>query len=189
MMKLIVGLGNPGKEYENSRHNIGFDVLDLVAEKRKISIWKSFMNSEIATITENGEKIIFAKPQTYMNNSGESVGEISKYYKIPPEDIWVICDDLDMSTGKIRIRKKGSAGGHNGLKSIILHLKSENFIRFKVGIGHPRNGHTVVEHVLGKPYGEEIKMIETAKKQIADSIEFALKQGIDKSMNYFNSKK
>lgn len=189
MMKLIVGLGNPGKEYEHSRHNIGFDVVDLLAQNKRISIWKFFMNAEVATITQDGEKIMFAKPQTYMNNSGISVAEIANYYKIMPNDIWVICDDLDLVAGKIRIRKKGSAGGHNGLKSIIQHLKSEDFCRFKVGIGHPRDGHTVVEHVLGRPYGNEIEEINHAKIEIAKSIELALTDGIDKAMNKFNSKK
>lgn len=188
-MKLIVGLGNPGKEYEKTRHNIGFDVLELFSHRNKLSLWKNFMNSEISTVMNNGEKIIFAKPQTYMNNSGESIVDIAKYYKIEPEDIWVICDDLDLPVGKVRIRKKGSAGGHNGLKSIMAHLQSENFCRFRVGIGHPKNGHTVIEHVLGRPYGEDIKKIEEAEEKVAKSIEFALKENIDKAMNYFNDKK
>ncbi len=188
-MKLIVGLGNPGAEYAHTRHNMGFDVIDELASRWGVSLWKEDMKAKIASCTREGEKILLVKPLTYMNNSGESVGAIARYYKIEPEDIYVVCDDLDLPPGKTRIRKKGASGGHNGIKSLIAHLGTEEFNRFRIGVGHPRDGHTVVQHVLGRPYGEEIALIEAAKHHTADSIEGALRIGVDKAMNQFNPKK
>lgn len=188
-MKIIAGLGNPGKEYEHTRHNMGFDTIDELAKRFGVSLWKEDMKAEIATVTKNGEKILLVKPLTYMNNSGESVGAISKYCKVPLEDIYIICDDLDLPPGKTRIRKKGSAGGHNGIKSLIAHLGSEEFTRFRIGVGHPQNGHTVIEHVLTRPYGEDIQKINDAILHTADSIEAALKDGVDYAMNKFNPKR
>ncbi len=188
-MKIIAGLGNPGKEYEHSRHNMGFDVIDILADRYKVSVWKSDMKSEIATIIAGGEKVLLVKPQTYMNLSGEAVGAIAKYYKVDLDDIYIVCDDLDLPPGKTRIRKKGSAGGHNGIKSLIAHLGSEEFNRFRIGVGHPKDGHTVVDHVLTRPYGDDVALIEEAKIHTADSIEDALKNGVDHAMNAFNPKK
>ena len=152
-MKLVAGLGNPGKEYEHTRHNMGFDVIDELARRWAVNVWKTDMN------------------------------------KIPAEDIYIICDDLDLPAGKTRIRKKGSAGGHNGIKSLIAGLHTEEFVRFRIGVGHPKDGHTVIEHVLGRPYGEEIERIEAAKKYTADSVERALETTVDKAMNEFNPKR
>ena len=188
-MKIIAGLGNPGKEYEHSRHNMGFDVIDILADRFKVSLWKSDMKSEIATVIVGGEKVLLVKPQTYMNLSGEAVGVISKYYKVDLDDIYIVCDDLDLPPGKTRIRKKGSAGGHNGIKSLIAHLGSEEFNRFRIGVGHPKDGHTVIDHVLTRPYGDDVALIEEAKIHTADSIEDALKNGVDHAMNAFNPKK
>lgn len=188
-MKLIVGLGNPGAEYAHTRHNMGFDVIDELASRWGISLWKEDMKAQIASYVRDGEKILLVKPLTYMNNSGEAVGAIARYYKVEPEDIFVVCDDLDLPVGKTRIRKKGASGGHNGIKSLIAHLGTEEFNRFRIGVGHPRDGHTVVQHVLGRPYGEEIPEIEAAKMHTADSIEGALKIGVDKAMNQFNPKR
>jgi PTH1 family peptidyl-tRNA hydrolase len=185
-MKLIVGLGNPGKEYEHTRHNMGFDVIDLLADRWHVTQWKEDMQAEIAQVTVHGEKVILMKPLTYMNNSGEAAGAAARYYKIPADDIYVVCDDLDLPPGKTRIRKKGSAGGHNGMKSLIAHLGTEEFNRFRIGIGHPKDGHTVVDHVLGRPYGEDIAKVEEAKKHTADSIEYALEHGVDRAMSEFN---
>jgi len=187
-MKLIAGLGNPGKEYEHSRHNIGWDVADELAKRWGISLWKEQMKSDTASVTKFGEKILLVKPLTYMNLSGDAVGAIASYYKISVEDIFVICDDLDLPPGKVRIRKKGSAGGHNGLKSIISQLHSEDFIRFRVGVGHPHDGHTVIEHVLQRPCGEDVEKIETAKTTVADAVECALEYTVDKAMNLYNKK-
>ena len=188
-MKLIVGLGNPGSEYEHTRHNMGFDVLELLARRFSVSLWKDSMKAEIASVSVGGEKIWLAKPQTYMNCSGEAVGEIARYYKIDASDIWIVCDDLDLPPGHVRIRKKGSAGGHNGLKSIISHLGTEEFLRFRIGVGHPKDGHTVIEHVLQRPYGDDIEANEAAKTATADAIETALRDGVDKAMNRWNTKR
>ena len=188
-MKLIAGLGNPGKEYEHSRHNIGFDVVDELARRWNVINWKEDMKAETGQAVVNGEKVLLVKPLTYMNNSGEAVGPIARYYKIDLDDIYIVCDDLDLPAGKTRIRKKGASGGHNGMKSLIAHLGSENFNRFRIGVGHPTDGHTVVEHVLGRPYGEDIEKIENAKLHTADSIECSLKDGVDRAMNLFNPKK
>lgn len=188
-MKLVAGLGNPGKEYEHTRHNMGFDVIDELARRWSVNIWKTDMKAEIASVVRFGEKILLVKPLTYMNLSGDAVGAIANYYKIPAGDIYIICDDLDLPAGKTRIRKKGSAGGHNGIKSLIAGLHTEEFVRFRIGVGHPKDGHTVIEHVLGRPYGEEIERIEAAKKYTADSVERALETTVDKAMNEFNPKR
>lgn len=188
-MKMIVGLGNPGAEYAHTRHNMGFDVIDELAFRWKVTVWKKDKNAETASLMRDGEKLLLVKPLTYMNNSGEAVGALARYYKIFPEDIFVVCDDLDLPPGKTRIRKKGASGGHNGIKSLIAHLGTEEFIRFRIGVGHPRDGHSVVQHVLGRPYGEDIQKVKDAKKYTADSIESALKIGVDKTMNQFNPKK
>lgn len=189
MMKIIAGLGNPGKEYEHTRHNMGFDVIDELARRWHVTLWKEDMKAEIGQTLVNGEKVLLVKPLTYMNNSGEAVGAIARYYKVDLDDIYIICDDLDLPPGKTRIRKKGASGGHNGIKSLIAHLGSENFNRFRIGVGHPQDGHTVVEHVLSRPYGEDIQKIEDAKIHTADSIESALKDGVDHAMNVFNPKR
>lgn len=190
-MKIIAGLGNPGKEYEHTRHNMGFDVIDELARRWHVTLWKEDMKAEIGQTLVNGEKVLLVKPLTYMNNSGEAVGAIARYYKVDLDDIYIICDDLDLPPGKTRIRKKGASGGHNGIKSLIAHLGSENFNRFRIGVGHPQDGHThtVVEHVLSRPYGEDIQKIEDAKIHTADSIESALKDGVDHAMNVFNPKR
>ena len=188
-MKIIAGLGNPGKEYEHTRHNMGFDVIDELARRWHVTLWKEDMKAEIGQTLVNGEKGLLVKPLTYMNNSGEAVGAIARYYKVDLDDIYIICDDLDLPPGKTRIRKKGASGGHNGIKSLIAHLGSENFNRFRIGVGHPQDGHTVVEHVLSRPYGEDIQKIEDAKIHTADSIESALKDGVDHAMNVFNPKR
>lgn len=186
---LIVGLGNPGQKYEHTRHNMGFDVIDELARRWHVTLWKEDMKAEIGQTLVNGEKVLLVKPLTYMNNSGEAVGAIARYYKVDLDDIYIICDDLDLPPGKTRIRKKGASGGHNGIKSLIAHLGSENFNRFRIGVGHPQDGHTVVEHVLSRPYGEDIQKIEDAKIHTADSIESALKDGVDHAMNVFNPKR
>lgn len=188
-MKLIAGLGNPGAEYAHTRHNMGFDVVDELARRFGVSLWKEEMKAQTASVVRQGEKLLLVKPMTYMNNSGEAVGALARYYKIDAEDIYIICDDLDLPPGKTRIRKKGASGGHNGMKSLISHLGTEEFARFRIGVGHPKDGHTVIQHVLGRPYGEEIQPIEDAKQHTADSLEYALAYGVDKAMNQFNPKR
>ena len=149
-MKLVVGLGNPGKQYETTKHNIGFMVIDAIADSVSHTPWKEEQRAEVCSITVDGEKVLLVKPQTFMNASGESVGPLMRYYKIDPSDVYCIYDDMDLPVGKLRIRPNGSSGGHNGIKSIIAETGTQEFDRIKIGIGRPQKGMTVVNHVLGK---------------------------------------
>lgn len=188
-MKLIVGLGNIGKEYEGARHNIGFMVADELAKRWGITTWKNERSSMCAE-HRIPEKVFLIKPTTYMNLSGEAVGAFANFYNIDPEDIAVIQDDLDLPCGKLRIRRKGSAGGHNGIKSIQQHLGTGDFPRFKIGIGHPeRNASAVIGHVLHRFGKEEQPLIEEAVKQMADAVELWLKGDMDAVMQEYNTKK
>lgn len=188
-MKLIVGLGNIGKEYEGTRHNIGFMVADELAKRWGITTWKSERSAMCAEY-RIPEKVFLIKPTTYMNLSGEAVGAFANFYNIDPEEIAVIQDDLDLPCGKLRIRRKGSAGGHNGIKSIQQHLGTGDFPRFKIGIGHPeRNASAVIGHVLHRFGKEEQPLIEEAVKQMADAVELWLKGDMDAVMQEYNTKK
>lgn len=188
-MKLIVGLGNIGKEYEGTRHNIGFMVADELAKRWGITTWKNERSAMCAEY-RIPEKVFLIKPTTYMNLSGEAVGAFANFYNIDPEDIAVIQDDLDLPCGKLRIRRKGSAGGHNGIKSIQQHLGTGDFPRFKIGIGHPeRNASAVIGHVLHSFGKEEQPLIEEAVKQMADAVELWLKGDMDAVMQEYNTKK
>lgn len=163
-MKLIIGLGNPGKQYEKTRHNVGFIVIDEVARSLGVSLTTKKFKALLGETFVKGEKIIFAKPQTYMNLSGESVIQIMNYYNLSEEDIFVVCDDLDLELGKIRIRTKGSSGGQKGVQNIIDHLKTKEFIRLKVGVGNNKQIDTK-DYVLGKldkntPVGEAANCVE-----------------------------
>jgi len=187
-MKLIVGLGNIGKEYENTRHNIGFRVVDELAKRWGVSFNRTDKNAMFAEYRAP-EKIILIKPTTYMNLSGIAVGAYANYYNLANEGIAVIQDDLDLPVGQLRIRKKGSAGGHNGIKSIQEHLGTDEFPRFKIGISHPaRNGKAVISHVLRPFAGEEKTAIEEAVKKMADALERWVKEDIDAVMNEYNKK-
>ena len=184
---LVVGLGNPGSKYENTRHNMGFLAVDMLAEKEKFKLGKLRFKAWTATVELGGEKVLVMKPQTYMNLSGESVGEAARFYKVPPEHVLVISDDISLSTGKLRIRPGGSAGGHNGLKSIIQHLGSDQFPRIKVGVGEkPHPDYDMADWVLGHFVGEDKKAIDKSVKRAADAIECIIKEGIEKGMNKFN---
>ncbi len=188
-MKLIVGLGNIGKEYEGTRHNIGFMVADELAKRWGITTWKNERNALCAE-HRIPEKVLLIKPTTYMNLSGEAVGAFANFYNIAPEDIAVIQDDLDLPCGKLRIRRKGSAGGHNGIKSIQQHLGTGDFPRFKIGIGHPeRNASAVIGHVLHRFGKDEQPLIAEAVKQMADAVELWLKGDMDAVMQAYNTKK
>lgn len=184
-MFLIVGLGNPGSQYERTRHNVGFEVLDLLADKYKISLSRIKFKGVYGEGTTKGEKVILLKPQTYMNCSGESVGEISKFYKIPRENIVIVYDDMSLEIGRIRIRAKGSAGGHNGIKNIIAHLSSEEFPRIKIGVGQPKGDW--VNHVLGKFSKEEQEKLEKTYDAVLNTIESIIFDGVDTAMNKYNS--
>lgn len=187
-MKLIVGLGNIGKEYENTRHNIGFMVVDELAKRWGTGFNKTDRNAMYAEYRAP-EKVLLLKPTTYMNLSGVAVGAYANFYNIEPEDIAVIQDDMDMPCGQLRIRRKGSAGGHNGIKSVQEHLGTGEFPRFKVGIGHPeRNNKAVINHVLHAFQGEEKALIEEAVQKMADALEKWLKEDIDLVMQEYNKK-
>ena len=189
-MFLIVGLGNPGRQYEHTRHNAGFDVMDALAEKYNISISESGHKALFGKGMIGGQKVILAKPQTFMNLSGESVAELLHYYKIDPEEeLLVIFDDISLAPGNIRIRKKGSAGGHNGLKNIIKMLGHDTFTRVRMGVGEKPKNYDLADYVLGHFPVEERKVMDDATKTAAEAIRMILTESADAAMNHFNSKK
>ncbi len=184
---LLVCLGNPGDKYENTRHNVGFMVGDEVAERCNAPIQKLKFKALTNILTISGEKVLVMKPTTYMNLSGEAVRQAVDFYNLPPERVLVISDDTALAVGRLRIRKGGSAGGHNGLKSIIQHLGSDQFPRVRVGVGEkPHPDYDMADWVLGKFVGEDKKAIDTAVKRAADAVECLIKEGCDKAMNKFN---
>lgn len=185
---LIVGLGNPGAKYEMTRHNAGFLAVDLLAVKENLNIKKLKYHALVGDAVINGKKCLVMKPQTLMNNSGEAVGEAARFYKIPPERVIVISDDFSFDVGQIRIKRKGSAGGHNGLKSIIAHLGSENFPRIKVGVGKkPNADYDIIDWVLGRFPKELEKDLKSALENAVDALPYIVNEEIDKAMNLFNS--
>lgn len=189
-MYIIVGLGNPGKEYAGTRHNIGFDVIETLAEQEKIGVLEKKHKAVIGKGYIGGEKVILAKPQTYMNLSGESVRELVDYYKIDErEELIVISDDISLEPGQIRLRKKGSAGGHNGLKNIIAHLGHDEFQRIKIGVGEKPKGYDLADYVLGHFTSDERKQMDEAAKEAADAIRMILADGMEAAMNRFNGKR
>ncbi len=188
-MYLIVGLGNPGKQYDMTRHNIGFHTIDYIAEKYGARMTKLKFKAVYGECTIGGERVYLVKPQTYMNLSGDSVAEMAKFYKIPPENIIVINDDISLDTGRIRVRKKGSAGGHNGLKSIIYRLNSDAFPRVKMGVGAPKHeDYDLADFVLGHFTKDEIPVMEDAIKKAERSVSEIIKNGADSAMNKYNAR-
>ncbi len=184
---LVVGLGNPGGKYENTRHNVGFLVADELGERGRFPIQRLKFKALTNTAEIGGQGVLVMKPTTYMNLSGEAVGEAARFYKIAPDHVLVISDDVSLPVGKLRIRTGGSAGGHNGLKSIIQHLGSDQFPRLKVGVGgKPYPDYDMADWVLGKLQGEDKKIMDDAVKRAADAIECLLKDGPQKAMNRFN---
>lgn len=186
-MKLIVGLGNPGSQYEKTRHNAGFMAVDVLLERFGIQKEDKDSNSHIFFSNINGEKVLFLKPLTFMNLSGQAVSEVMNYYKIKKEDVFIIYDDKDLPIGKFRFRDKGSAGGHNGIKNIISHLGTEEFNRLKIGVGTPINGIKIIDWVLMKLKDEEIKTIKEEVLSKSDfAVEFANGTSFLNIMNKFN---
>ena len=185
-MYLIVGLGNPEPEYSMTRHNMGFDVINKIAEKYKIKVEKKGFKSLYGIGIIENEKVILCKPQTYMNLSGDAIWEIERFYKISPDKLIVIYDDIDLPISEIKIRKKGGPGTHNGMKSIVHVLQSEEFPRIRVGTGKPENKEDMIEYVIGKlnytEYEKYIPGIEKAKEAVEEIIE----KNIDLAMNKFN---
>lgn len=189
-MFLIAGLGNPDKKYEKTRHNIGFDTVDALAEKYNISITEKKHKALCGSGVIEGVKVILAKPQTYMNLSGESIAEIVNFYKLDPEsEMLIIFDDISLAPGNIRVRKKGSAGGHNGIKSIISSVGTSNFMRIKVGVGEKPQGWDLADHVLGRFSGGDRARVEEAIRDAEDAAVLMIQGEADKAMNDFNAKK
>jgi peptidyl-tRNA hydrolase, PTH1 family len=185
-MKLIVGLGNPGKQYDGTRHNIGFEVIDKISEKLNINLDQAKFKGIYGYGMVEGEKVFLLKPLTYMNLSGESIIALMNYYQIEIEDLLVIYDDLDLPVGRIRLRQKGSAGGHNGIKSIISHLGTGEFNRIRVGIDRPSNGMTVVDYVLGRFFKEEQEQVSASVQKSVDACTDWIKKPFIQVMNTYN---
>ena len=184
---LVVFLGNPGLKYRSTRHNAGFLAADAVEKDCGVSIDRLRFHALTAQAELGGQKVLLMKPVTYMNLSGEAVGEAARFYKLPPERVLVISDDVSLPLGKLRIRKGGSAGGHNGLKSIIQHLGTDQFPRIKVGVGQkPHPDYDMADWVLSKFAGEDLKTITEAIRKAADAVECLIQEGPDKAMNRFN---
>lgn len=183
---LIVGLGNPGPKYDGTRHNVGFEILKQLAEAEHMRFDKSQNEAVLARGQVEGVSVALVKPLTYMNLSGKSVGPLARFYKIPVEQILVIYDDLDLATAQLRIRPKGGAGGHKGMTSIIQHLGSQNFPRFRVGIGRPQGRMPVEAYVLQPFTADESKEMAHTYQQTQDAIRALLSKGLDYAMNNFN---
>ncbi len=188
-MYYIVGLGNPGIQYENTRHNAGFITIDYLARKYSIDVRKIKFKSLIGQGVISGHKVMLVKPQTYMNNSGEAIREIYKYFDFDHDKLIVIYDDIDIDFGSIRIRKKGSAGTHNGMKSIIYNLEFDDFPRIKVAVGKKPSYMDLANFVLSGFSKQEVKIVEDEVKLASDAIEMILEEGIEKTMSMFNSKR
>lgn len=185
---LIVGLGNPGAKYEMTRHNAGWLAVDLLAINEKLNIKKLKFHSLVCNLNINGKKCLVMKPQTFMNNSGEAVGEAARFYKVPAQNIIVISDDISLDVGRIRIRRKGSAGGHNGLKSIIAHIGTEDFTRIKIGVGKKPNAeYDLADWVLGRFPKEQEADLKKALENTVSAIPLIIGGETDKAMNLYNS--
>ena len=189
-MYIIVGLGNPKKEYDNTRHNIGFDVIDALADSNRIGMTEKKHKAVIGKGIIAGQKVLLAKPQTYMNLSGESVRELVDYFKIDETiELIVISDDISLDVGQLRIRKKGSAGGHNGLKNIILHLGHDSFHRIKMGVGEKPKNYDLADYVLGHFTKEERIVMDASVQDACKAIELMINDDVDGAMNLYNKKK
>lgn len=188
-MFVIVGLGNPGLKYNSTRHNIGFEVIDRLAYEHQIKVDRKKHQSIIGQGIIKGYKVILVKPQTYMNLSGESVRAIMDFYNVDLEEVIIVYDDTSLDLGLLRIREKGSAGGHNGIKNIINHLKTNEFIRVKVGVGEKPPGWDLADYVLSKFSDQELKQMVEVTKTAALAIETIIVDGQAKAMNSFNQRK
>lgn len=189
-MYIIAGLGNPTKQYEKTRHNAGFCVIDKLSEKYQIPVKQAGFKALYGSGYIEGQKVILLKPQTFMNLSGESIRECMNFYKIDPEEeLVVIYDEISLAPGQLRVRAKGSAGGHNGIKNIILHAGTQKFPRVKVGVGEKPEGYDLADYVLGRFSGDEQKVMDEAFLQAGAAVAAIITEGIDSAMNQFNGKK
>lgn len=187
-MKLIVGLGNPGMQYAATRHNIGFEVIDSIAQTYNIQVMKNKYKALIGDGTIGGEKVILMKPQTYMNLSGEAVKACMDFHKISPEDLIIIYDDISLDVGQLRLRKSGSAGGHNGIKNIIAQIGTQEFPRVRFGVGEKPAGWDLANYVLGRFSEEEMKIVAPQTVEVAKVVEVIIRKGMDVAMNNYNIK-
>ncbi len=186
-MYIIVGLGNPGRQYENTRHNIGFRCIDMLAEEHNISVLECKHKALVGKGYIEGTKVVLVKPQTFMNLSGESVRAVTDFYKVDPKtELIVIYDDISLAPGALRIRKKGSAGGHNGIKNILQHLGNDTFKRIKLGVGEKPAGYDLADYVLGHFTDAENKEVNVACKKAVEAINLLLQEKIEEAMNKFN---
>lgn len=184
-MYIIVGLGNPGKKYNGTRHNVGFDVIDLLAHRLGITVNKLKHKALYGEGRIGGDKVILAKPQTFMNLSGESIRDMMQFYKIDPQNLIVIYDDIDVKVGSLRIRQSGSAGTHNGMKSTIYQLQTDEFPRIRIGVGRPEFG-DLASYVLGSFPKDEIPIMKESLERAALAVESIVTDGLDKAMNRYN---
>ena len=184
-MKIVVGLGNPGKEYMNTRHNIGFMAVDELAQQWGITSWKKRSQALVAEYRA-AEPVILVKPQSYMNLSGIPVGELARWYKVKTEDIIIIFDDMDLPIGRLRIRTKGSSGGHRGVESLLAHLDKDTFSRVRMGIDRPPTGWQVVDYVLSSFGAEEQPLVKEAVLRATKAVECIIQEGVTKAMNLYN---
>ncbi len=189
-MYIIAGLGNPTKEYENTRHNIGFMAIDMLADKYGIAVNADKHKALVGRGVINGQKVMLVKPQTYMNSSGEAIRAAVDYYKVDAEnELIVIYDDICLDVGRLRIRKKGSAGGHNGIKSIIAQLGTDTFKRIRVGVGEKPKSYDLVDYVLGHFNAEELATIKNSLERVDGALCLMLEGEIDRAMNEYNGEK
>lgn len=188
-MYLIAGLGNPGKQYENTRHNAGFMALDALADQLGIAVEERKHKAFCGKGMIGGEKVILMKPQTFMNASGESLRAAADFYKVEPEHIMVLYDDISLEPGQLRIRKKGSAGGHNGIKSIIAHLGTQEFPRVKIGVGAKPDRMDLADYVLGRFSQVETRIMEDAAKEAGQAAQAIILDGMEAAMNRYNAKR
>jgi PTH1 family peptidyl-tRNA hydrolase len=189
-MYVIAGLGNPTREYENTRHNIGFMSIDYLADKYGIGLTECKHKALLGKGTINGNKVVLVKPLTYMNLSGEAIRSVIDYYKVDEmAELIVIYDDISLDVGQLRIRKKGSAGGHNGIKNIIAHLGHDTFMRIKIGVGEKPKGYDLVDYVLGHFTEDELKVMNESFKDVDGAVNLMIEGNVDKAMNDYNAKK
>ncbi len=188
-MFIITGLGNPGEQYAGTRHNVGFMVINLLAKRWQIEINKRKFNSRTGVGLIKNHQVLLQKPVTFMNNSGLAVRQALDFYKLVPEDILIIYDDMDLRLGQLRIRTQGSAGGHKGLASVISHLGTDKISRVRIGIGAPPTGQNAVDYVLSRFTSEEMPIINEAISKAADAVEYILEYGYNKAMDKFNVNK
>jgi len=186
-MKIIVGLGNPGRQYAGTRHNVGFDVVDLLAQSPKAGRFQSRFQAQLVELLEDDLKLLLVKPETFMNLSGRSVRQVLDFYQLTPADLLVVCDDINLPLGKLRARAKGSHGGHNGLRDIQNHLGTADYARLKIGVGAPGEEGDVVDHVLTRFRPSERPVIEDAVSLAAQAVMVWARRGIEDCMNEFNA--